>query len=76
MIIDRYLWIPAPADGIYRYAIEPGQKVGKGTLLATVENTYGDKIASVTAPEDGHVLWRITHALATKDSFVVGLGTK
>ena len=76
VIIDRYLWIPAPADGIYRYAIEPGQKVGKGTLLATVENTYGDKIASVTAPEDGHVLWRITHALATKDSFVVGLGTK
>jgi predicted deacylase len=76
VIIDRYLWIPAPVDGIYRYAIEPGQKVAKGALLATVEDTYGDEIATVSAPEGGHVLWRITHALATKDSFVVGLGTK
>jgi predicted deacylase len=76
VIIDRYLWIPAPSDGIYRYAVEPAQKVAKGTLLASVENTYGEAIATVTAPEDGHVLWRITHALATKDSFVLGLGTK
>ena len=75
-IIDRYLWIKAPADGFYRYKIEPGDKVAKGALLASVENTHGDPIAMVTAPEDGLILWRITHALATKDSFVVGLGTK
>jgi predicted deacylase len=73
-IIDRYLWIEAPVDGLYRYAVEPAQAVSKGTLLATAENTYGEKIATVTAPEAGHVLWRITHALAPKGSFIVGLG--
>jgi predicted deacylase len=73
-IIDRYLWIEAPADGFYRYAVEPAQRVAKGTVLAVAENTYGEKVATVTAPEDGHVLWRITHALAPKESFIVGLG--
>ncbi|MFL5260059.1 MAG: succinylglutamate desuccinylase/aspartoacylase family protein [Hyphomicrobiales bacterium] len=74
-VITRYLWVPAPADGIYRYAVEPAEKVSKGALLATVEDVYGRRIGEVTAPADGLVLWRITHALATKDSFVVGLGT-
>ena len=73
-IIDRYLWIDAPVDGIYRYAVEPAQKVTKGTILATAENTYGEMLATVTAPADGHILWRITHALAPKGSFIVGLG--
>lgn len=76
VIITRYHWIPAPVDGFYRYHVEPGQKVAKGTLMATAENTYGEVIAEVPAPQDGHILWRITHALSPKDSFIVGLGTK
>ncbi len=76
VIITRYHWIPAPVDGFFRYHIEPGWKVAKGALLATAENTYGEVIARVTAPEDGHILWRITHALSPKDSFIVGLGSE
>jgi len=75
VIITRYHWIPAPVDGFFRYHIEPGRHVSKGTLMATAENTYGEEIARVTAPEDGHILWRITHALSPKDSFIIGLGT-
>ncbi|WP_162918283.1 succinylglutamate desuccinylase/aspartoacylase family protein [Taklimakanibacter deserti] len=75
-IITRYHWIPAPVDGFFRYHVEPGQKVAKGQLLATAENTYGEEIARVSAPEEGHILWRITHALSPRDSFIVGLGTK
>lgn len=76
IIITRYHWIPAPVDGFFRYHVEPAQKVAKGALIATAENTYGEEIAQVTAPEDGHVLWRITHALSPKDSFIIGLGTE
>jgi len=53
-----------------------GPRDAEGTLLAIAENTYGEEIARVTAPEDGHILWRITHALSPRDSFIVGLGTK
>jgi predicted deacylase len=74
VIVDRYLWIPAPADAFYRYRVEAGDRVAKGTVLATGENTYGEILAEVLAPESGYVLWTITHALAQKDGLVVGLG--
>ncbi|CAN5517113.1 M14 family metallopeptidase [soil metagenome] len=75
-IVTRYHWLPAPADAFYRYSVEPGQRVAKDTLLATGENTYGDIVGELRAPYDGHILWRITHAFAQKDGFIVGLGTE
>lgn len=74
VVCDRYLWIPAPADALYRYRVRPGDKVGKGMVLAEAQNTFGELVGLVRAPEDGYVLWTITHALAQKDGFVVGLG--
>jgi predicted deacylase len=73
-MIGRYLWVEAPVDGVYRYAVEPAQRVTKGAILAVAENTYGEALATVKAPEDGHILWRITHALAPQGSFILGLG--
>jgi hypothetical protein len=74
VVVDRYLWVKAPADGFYRYRVEAGEKVAKGTVLAIAENTYGEAVAEVVAPEGGRILWTITHALAPKDSFIMGLG--
>jgi len=74
VVVDRYVWIEAPVDGIYRYAVEPAQPVAKGSVLATAENSYGETLGTVRAPEDGRILWRITHALAPRGSFIIGLG--
>lgn len=73
-IIGRYLWIEAPVDGFYRYTVEPAQRVTKSAILATAENTFGEPLATVAAPADGHILWRITHALASRQSHIIGLG--
>jgi predicted deacylase len=73
VIADEYVWVPAPADALYRYRVEAGHKVAKGTVLATGENTYGDRIAEVLAPEDGYILWTITHPVVQKDRFIMGL---
>ena len=73
VIADDYLWVPAPADAFYRYRVEAGQRVAKYMVLAIGENTYGDQIAEVLAPADGHILWTITHALVQSDSFIMGL---
>lgn len=75
-VVARYHWLPAPADGFYRYSVEPGQSVRAGDLLAAGENTYGESVGELHAPHDGHILWRITHAFAQKDGFIVGLGTE
>jgi uncharacterized protein len=73
VIADEYVWIPAPTSAFYRYRVEAGQKVAKGMVLATGENTYGETVADVLAPEDGHLLWTLTHPLVQKDSFIMGL---
>lgn len=74
VFVDEYLWIKAPCDGFYRYLVNPGQKVEKGEILARAENTYGEVIGQVEAPASGYILWSLTHALATGDSFIMGLG--
>lgn len=74
VVCDRYLWIPAKLDAFYRYRVRPGDKVGKGMVLAEAENTYGEPVGLIHAPAEGYVLWTITHALAQKDGFIVGLG--
>jgi predicted deacylase len=74
VLIGRYLWMKAPADAVYRYRVAAGDKVAKGTVVAVAENTYGEKVADVVAPDDGYILWTITHALVQKDDFIMGLG--
>jgi predicted deacylase len=74
VLIERYLWLPAPASALYRYRVAPGDKVAKGTVLAVAENTYGKIVGEVVAPEDGYILWTITHPLVQEDSFIMGLG--
>lgn len=74
VVVDQYKWITAPIDGFYRYRVEAGEKVAAGTVLATAENTFGEAIATVTAPAAGRILWTITHAFASKDTLIMGLG--
>ncbi|HET9069852.1 MAG TPA: succinylglutamate desuccinylase/aspartoacylase family protein [Amaricoccus sp.] len=73
VIADRYLWIDAPADAIYRPRVEPGEAVAAGAILATAEDAFGREIAAVTAPESGWILWRITHALVADGGPLMGL---
>jgi len=73
-IVERYLWLEAPVDGFYRYRVEAGQRVSAGTVLAIAENTFGQVIGEVVAPESGYVLWTITHAFVVGGTHIMGLG--
>lgn len=75
-VAERYLWVPAPARGIYRCRMEPGELVAEGTLLATVEDHFGRPINALRAPAEGRILWRITHALIEKGHTVMGLAAR
>lgn len=73
VVTSRYLWVNTPADGLCRTRVEPGEKVAAGAVLATVEDVFGREIATVTAPESGWILWRVTHALVAADGPLIGL---
>jgi len=76
ILLDRYLWVPAPDAAFYRYRVRPGDKVAKGTMIAEGVDMRNQKVAEVIAPSDGYILWTLTHALVNRDQFIVGLGVE
>lgn len=48
-------WIRASNSGVLNLRIENGQKVDKGTILATIADPYGKFERSVKAPYEGYV---------------------
>ncbi|WP_161605050.1 succinylglutamate desuccinylase/aspartoacylase family protein [Brevibacillus massiliensis] len=77
IVADQYHWIQSGVDGWCRYAVEPGEKVVRGQLLATIDDYSGNVIREVLAPTEGHLLWRCTHAVVTSKTDLFGIaGTR
>lgn len=76
VLLDRYLWVPAPEAAFYRYRAKPGDKVSKGNLIAEGVDMRNRKVADVVAPSDGYLLWTLTHALVNRDQFIAGVGVE
>jgi predicted deacylase len=76
VIVRRYLWIEAQETGLLHARVEPGARVAKGQRLATIDDTFGDRLADIFAPENGLVLWRINHGVAAAAEKVLGLGVE
>jgi predicted deacylase len=70
---ERYLWIPTPADGFLKLAVEAAQPVAEGQLLGEVHDLFGRPQAELRAPVDGVVLWRMTHPVLRQGEFALGL---
>ncbi|MDX1195728.1 succinylglutamate desuccinylase [Sinorhizobium medicae] len=70
IVCDEYHWVYSSAGGNFYPAMEIGDWVTKGQSLGQIKNFFGDTLAEVVAPEDGYVLWRLTHPLIKEGSFV------
>jgi predicted deacylase len=73
-IVDRYHWVRAEVEGWCRYLVEPADAVQRGQPLAVVTDLGGALCREVTAPADGVVLWRCTHAAVVPSSDLFGIG--
>jgi predicted deacylase len=47
--------LTAPAGGMLRLAVAPGETVEGGRLLATITDLHGESVAEMRAPHDGLV---------------------
>lgn len=61
IVCDNYLWVKTPEDGQFYADCVPGQRVKRSQRLGSVRDYFGRYIAEITAPEDGLVLWIMTH---------------
>lgn len=76
VLLDSYLWVPAPEAAFYRYRVKPGAKVSRGTVIAEGFDMRNRKVAEATSPSDGYVLWTLTHALVNREQFIAGIGVE
>jgi len=60
--LTRYEVLTSPATGAFKAVVEPGTTVSAGALVGYVSDLLGNRIAEITAPFDGEVMYVIRHA--------------
>jgi predicted deacylase len=53
--LDKYEVVRSPETGVFHARVEPGHTVAKGTLLGTLSDFFGNKLADIHAPLAGMV---------------------
>ncbi len=71
--LTQYRFLEAPAEGWCRSAVRAGDHVARGAVLAEVRDGMGLLRATLTAPESGYILWRVTHPIVQAGDPIVGL---
>jgi predicted deacylase len=69
----RFTWLYSPTGGWWSPCVEVGDAVGAGAVLGTVEDLFGDELASVEAPEDGTVLFMTSVPAVVEGGVLLGL---
>lgn len=75
-LAQEYHWVRAEADGWCSYAVEPGQQVERGQLLAWITDYAGNRRREILSPADGRLLWRCTHAVVTTSTDLMGIAAQ
>ncbi|UCI32029.1 succinylglutamate desuccinylase/aspartoacylase family protein [Mesorhizobium sp. B4-1-4] len=70
---DDYLWVDCPVDGEFHAEVEPGERIKKGQRLGTMRDLFGETLVEIGAPEEGLLLWRITHPSIPKSAPVLAV---
>ncbi|MGE0006117.1 MAG: succinylglutamate desuccinylase/aspartoacylase family protein [Parvibaculaceae bacterium] len=74
IVLGKYLWLAAPADGLLYPRVGPMSRAAEGDVLATVTDSFGRPLGEIRAPEAGLVMWHITHRITQRGEKVCGLG--
>ena len=71
---DQFLWLRSTTEGFFNAACKVGQNVTKGQELGFVENCFGERLETVTAPATGDVLFLTTSPAMKKDGLLLSIG--
>jgi len=75
IFLDPIQVLTSPATGILYPHVERGHYVAKGTLLATITDFFGNRVAEVHAPFDGVVLYIVATPPISKGEPVGSIGS-
>ena len=72
--LTRYRFLEAPAEGWCRTIVKAGDRVEAGAPLAQIRDSMGLPRVTLTAPESGYILWRVSHPIVHAGDAIIGLG--
>ncbi len=73
-VLGRFDWHRSTPAGFWVAAVKAGDRVARGDVLGEVRDLYGDTLETVTASDDGVVLFLTTSAAVAEDGLLLGLG--
>jgi uncharacterized protein len=72
--IDRFTWLNSPAEGMWYPSVAVGESVREGQVLGRIGDLFGDTLAEITAPHDGHVLFITSSPAMRAEGLILAVG--
>ena len=72
--VGRFVWFRTASEGWWEPEVRVGAEVRAGSTRGAVRTLFGDIVETITAPEDGVVLFLTTSPAVAADGLLLGLG--
>jgi predicted deacylase len=73
-VLTRFEWLHSGLAGFWVAHRRTGDRVRTGEVLGEIRDLYGDTLQTITAPEDGVILFLTTSAAMKENGLLLGLG--
>jgi predicted deacylase len=72
--IQRFTWLRSPAEGMWYPSVTTGELVHEGQAIGRIGDLYGDTLAEIAAPHDGHILFITSTPAMPHDGIIIAVG--
>jgi predicted deacylase len=73
-VLTRFEWLYSEPAGFWVAHRRTGDRVRTGEVLGEIRDLYGDSLQTISAPEDGVILFLTTSAAVKENGLLLGLG--
>ncbi len=73
-IVSRFEWLYSAPGGFWVAQVKTGEQVARGQTLGEIRDLYGEVVETITAPDEGVVLFLTTSAAIAENGLLLGLG--
>lgn len=73
-VVEAFEWLRSTHEGIFHPRVGVGDRVGTGEVLGELVDLVGERLATVTAPVGGVVLFIVTSPAIKKDGLLLAIG--
>ncbi len=73
-VLAHFEWLRSPHEGIFHCGVKVAERVQAGQRLGEMVDLLGNRLAEITAPVGGIVLFVVTSPAIKRDGLLLGIG--